>query len=547
MARETENLPQIVAIADLKREGGLYLCKSVRESLSVPKDGVVRCLVRDGEIWLTAQAHEGAPLALESRGRVTLPDDILTALRVADGEPVALIERPGGLALKCVAIERVPASAPKLVDEETPTQLTRRIETAPDPEVWLDRLREALAGTALPYDVRAFLVGRRSLDAWAARRTLGCPDSDDDEYRDALVSARVEAQSPDGSWGGDVVRTARVLRDLADLDLGRDHPAVDRGAAWLVARPQSDYNPGQWFATDALVAEQAQVIASREAGEGGRFRSLKVSQKRRVMAGDSLIRNPCGPLIMWPNALVLDALLRLGYGGHPRVETALRTMRSNDWCECGYQHGTHGWRRVDPMNDEELAAFETRCIRAYHCAGLASEDDLRKMDLSHRGSYLRVERLSSNDGGRFRLAGPDHIQGCEFVTTRSMAVVDDPRMRRFAEAHLWRFASRQRPDGTFPPERYGTGFGWIGTLGLFARFDHPVAKLVILRAVPRLVDTQQPDGSWQQPVKVGRQTYAREDAATRTVIGCLRRVGAWLPSFFWSSGGEWHPVPAAER
>jgi bifunctional DNA-binding transcriptional regulator/antitoxin component of YhaV-PrlF toxin-antitoxin module len=111
MAKKTENLPQVVVIADLKREGGLYLRKSVRESLGVPKDGVVRCFERDGEIWLTAQAHKGAPLALEGRGRVTLPDDVLTALRVADGEPVALIERPEGLALKRVAIEQVPASA----------------------------------------------------------------------------------------------------------------------------------------------------------------------------------------------------------------------------------------------------------------------------------------------------------------------------------------------------------------------------------------------------------------------------------------------------
>ena len=38
----TGKLPQVVAIMDLKREGGLTFRISVRESLGVPKDGVVR-------------------------------------------------------------------------------------------------------------------------------------------------------------------------------------------------------------------------------------------------------------------------------------------------------------------------------------------------------------------------------------------------------------------------------------------------------------------------------------------------------------------------
>ena len=54
------------------------------------------------------------------------------------------------------------------------------------------------------------------------------------------------------------------LQLLIDLGLTQDDKAVRDAANWLLARPQSEHNPGMFFGHDALVAEQAQIVAQRE-------------------------------------------------------------------------------------------------------------------------------------------------------------------------------------------------------------------------------------------------------------------------------------------
>ena len=55
--------------------------------------------------------------------------------------------------------------------------------------------------------------------------------------------------------------TEGLLRELTDLGLTREDDAVQRAAGWLLARPQSAHNPGMFFGSDALVAEQAQIVS----------------------------------------------------------------------------------------------------------------------------------------------------------------------------------------------------------------------------------------------------------------------------------------------
>jgi len=130
-----------------------------------------------------------------------------------------------------------------------------------------------------------------------------------------------------------------------------------------------------------------------------------------------------------------------------------------------------------------------------------------------------------------------HIQGCEFITTRSLAGVRDPDVRRFAEAHLWRFAGNQLPDGMFPAERYGSGFGQVGILEAFSRYPHhPVAQMVILRSLAWLVEAQRPDGAWEQPSAGSRRDDRRADATTRAVVNVLGAVRHYLPEGFWDAG-----------
>jgi hypothetical protein len=117
----------------------------------------------------------------------------------------------------------------------------------------------------------------------------------------------------------------------------------------------------------------------------------------------------------------------------------------------------------------------------------------------------------------------EHTQGCEFITTRAMSRVRDHRMRRFAEAHLWRFASRQHaPDGAFAVEKYGKGFDQAGILEAMSRYDHPASKVTVLRALPWIVEAQNEDGSWGEG--------SRRDGSTLAILSALLSVRAYLPS-----------------
>jgi hypothetical protein len=117
----------------------------------------------------------------------------------------------------------------------------------------------------------------------------------------------------------------------------------------------------------------------------------------------------------------------------------------------------------------------------------------------------------------------DHFQGCEVITTRALSRVQDEGMRRYAEAHLWRFASRQQaPDGLFPEESYGTGLTRTGFLQLFARYDHPASKVAIMRALPWIVAAQNEDGSWGEG--------GGKDVATYAALSALASLGELLPA-----------------
>lgn len=171
---------------------------------------------------------------------------------------------------KLEIIEREATQA-RLYDRETTTRITRRVDTNPMPEKRIPLLAEQFQDLALRHDVMNFLDGRQSLAAWQARQLLGRPDAADDALRQTSIEQRLEEQSEDGSWAGAAIATARNLRELLDLGLSQTDDPVQRAAGWLLARPQSAHNPGMLFAAEALVAEQAQIVAQRQAGKGAAF------------------------------------------------------------------------------------------------------------------------------------------------------------------------------------------------------------------------------------------------------------------------------------
>ena len=494
-----ETIPQALTFTSVAHGGRVGLTKAVRQHLG---GDTLYFDIRD-EVLLTGQATATAESAQVLGRWMTLPEAVRQVLGVERGALLAMVQRKGAIALKAATVEDRPGDHAEILDIETPCTLTRIVRTTSTPDVLLPRLQSRHQDTRLRYDVRSFLARLATFPAWQTLKLLDCAGPADGALREQFIGERLAAQEDNGSWDDSVILTARVLHELADLDLTREDASIQRAVAWLMARPQSEHNPGQWFATDALVAEQADIVASRQQGKGGRFRQLKTLEKKRVMSGDDLIRAPCGPRIMWPTGLVLEALLKLGYEEHARVQITLRTLTTSDWCECGYQHGLSGWRQREPLTDQQLTAFEQACVAQYRYGGIG---DVKWLTGSE--APLRIAHEATSEGDRYALRMPGHIQGCEFITTRSLSRVQHLAARRFAEAHLWRFAGIQRADGTFPSESYGSGFSQAGILEAIARYDHPASHIILLRALPWMVAAQNKDGSWGEEPHKDLETLA---------------------------------------
>ena len=87
--------------------------------------------------------------------------------------------------------------------------------------------------------------------------------TDDVQLREQLTRERAGLQEDDGSWAHDPMLTARTIRELCELG-GTGSEPVERGAAWLLERPESEANPGMFFVTDRLVDRQAEILAKLE-------------------------------------------------------------------------------------------------------------------------------------------------------------------------------------------------------------------------------------------------------------------------------------------
>jgi len=507
-------IPQIISIVPISPDGRINIDKSVKKYLGMK--GTLFLHIRD-EVLLSAERRKGEEVDVKDGKYITLTEEALGRLQIRTRSLVGLVQRSNAVAIKKFEVSEREGERARIVDLEAKYNITRTIEVNPIPGKALRELKRKYKRLKLRYDVMKFLKGRRTFEAWKARRILGKAERSDKDLRRELVRERLESQSEDGSWQGASTITARNLRELADLGMRRDAKEVRRAVSWLMERPESPYNPGMFFVTDELVKEQEEVIRRRRRqtkGPRDRFRQKRGPEIRLVKAGDALIGKPCGPRIMWPNALVLEALLKLGYEGNERVRRALRTLLIHDWCECAYQHGLSGFRRQEPYSIEEITRTEEGCTLQFRYGGMS--DPMREANKA----IPRIGRNIKAEAEEYTLRMPEHLQGCELITTRAMSLVRDERIKRYAEAHLWRFAGRQHSaDGRFIgkyPEGYFSN-SQAGYLGLFASYDHPVSKVAIMRSIPWIIDNQNRDGSWgDEPNK---------DGSTLAVISALQNVG----------------------
>jgi len=517
----TKGIPQIIAIASVSHDGKLNLKKTVLEHLGVRKAERL-FLDTQNEILLSAAEGTGEEISVLAGNKLRLQEEVLNRLAIAGGSLVGYVQRENAVAVKKVEIVEEQGETATAFDLETTRRIVRKAITNPLPEELLPQLEDRYKDLHLNHDVGSFLRGRQTLEAWQARKILGISEASDEELRRELISARLLKQEADGSWENNVILTARNLRELAELGMTREDGEIQKAVQWLMDRPQSPHNPGMWFLTDELVEEQEEVVRRRmqqTSGTRDRFRKRPASEIKMVKAGDDLIRNSCGPRIMWPNAMALEALLALGYEENERVQTAIQTLMLGRWCECAYQHGLSIGSEISRKKRSSIDDFEKARITQYRYGGWRSLNDLRE-NVDYKAGTLRprVAHTHREELDEYAVTGLISPQGCEWMTTSAFTPVRSRTARRVAEAHLWRFAGLQNtPDGRFssPLGELWHSHAWY--LQVFSGYDTPVAKVAILRSAPWILENQNEDGSWG--------AGPERESATLAVVKALRRVG----------------------
>lgn len=518
-------LPQVLAIVKATRQRKISLRREVRRHLGVT-DGPLYLHV-NREVLLTPKKAAGAVAADVKGSRLCLPEDVFARLDLAPDDHVAVIQRERAAAVKKLDFAFREGERSGVSDVETPLLVTRSATTNMAPAALLPRLAKKHAKKKLKRDVRRFLAGRESFEAWRARRLLGCPDAGDAALRTALIERRLASQSGDGSWDGKVMLTARMLKELHELGVSARRKAVKAAAEWLLARDESAVNPGMFFLTDDLVERQRVCLREKK-----RFRDRKPKELELAAEADPMIRESCGPRILWPNGCVLDALVRLGYEKNRRVQRALKSTLLVGWCECAAQLG-HGIRTRDGVLsadeiergiDAKIAARREAEAARYAFGGIDGENGLTEMDPNRQPVLGRTGHQRKGGKDIYPLRMPSYVGTCEPMSMRAYWHVRDKRLRELATLHTGTLVGRQRPDGTIDSPRSDRFLHCSQAvfLHVLAMFDHPYSRVGIFRYIPWLIARQNRDGSWGDD--------PHKDAATALIVESLLRAKGFLPA-----------------
>ena len=281
--------------------------------------------------------------------------------------------------------------------------------------------------------------------------------------------------------------TALAVIGLSDAGLPPDHPALRRGAGWLL---------------DEEIRVAGDWAVRRPGLEPGGW-AFEFENDNYPDIDDT--------------AEVVMALRRVDHPDGERLEAAVR--RGVEWL-VGMQSSDGGWAAFDADNTRRLAYELPFCdfgavidppsadVTAHSVEMLAGEG--LAGDHRIRRGLAWLERSQEADGSWFGRWGANFVYGTGAVVPAAVAAgvsTADPRIRRavrWLEAH-------QNPDGGWGEDMrsYDDPSGWAGR-GESTASQTAWALLALLAAGDRrsrsaergvvwLADTQRPDGTWDEP------------------------------------------------
>jgi len=517
-----KELSQIICIAKVGKDNKLQVKSAVFKYLD-QQPGERLYLKFENEFLINTKEITGVEIPLINNRFIILPEDVLKHLEVELNSHVCFIQRPNAVAIKKFIVEEKRADAPCLYDQESQYINKRIIETFPNPEILLEKLQTKYRDFKLKYDHLKIWLYDESYTGWKAREILEISRDDEEDIRNNLIQECLAKQGSDGSWDGNIIVTARVLKELADFGMNRNYPQIAKAITWLLSKPESEYNPGMFFITDEALNEQLEIIKIREdknkaKDKKPRFRKF-ISTERKIMEqADELFNNPCGPRLLWPNAFVLETLLAYGYETHERVHRMMQTLLlGHNWCECGFQHGISGFRSLEPKTIDDIAKFEKQTKNEFLLGGIRSIKYLYSKTSIR--IQKRLEEISSNEIDVYPIDILHQIQGCEMITTQALNQVKDNMMKRYAEAHIWRYATilnNISDDPILMKHNKKYSVSPYTLLKLFGSYNTLPAKIGTLISLPWIIQNQNEDGTWGKDNQRNNATLAVLSALKKT-------------------------------
>jgi squalene-hopene/tetraprenyl-beta-curcumene cyclase len=378
------------------------------------------------------------------------------------------------------------------------------------------------------------LKGYERLPSWAPPKVL--------LRRLALRLAEqwiVRRQESDGSWGGIQPPWVYSLLALHVLGYPPDHPAMARGLEGLDRFTIHDRRGRRLEACQSPVWDTAlAVVALADAGVAPDHPALVRAGKwlldqEVTVAGDWAVRRPeLAPggwafefaNVNYPDvddtAEVVLALRRVA--GLDAIRRQQAVGRAVAWVE-GMQSRSGGWAAFDADNTSRLCAALPFCdfgevtdppsadVTAHAVEMLADEPDADPRRLREGVAWLRAEQ--ERGGSWFGRWGANHVYGTGAAVPALVAAGVGPDDLSIARAVSW-LERHQNVDGGWgedlrsydDPKAVGRGtstasqtaWALLALLAAGRRDSEPVR-----RGIGFLVDTQGPDGTWDEELFTG--------------------------------------------
>ncbi len=469
---------------------------------------------------------------------VQVPEWVSSQLQPSRGDSLCITQRGDDFFLKKLQLVSESSDVPgcTVMDSFTRRTVTRHCALNADLEQ-INQKRLATLSASLgsfPRDpVKPLVKAEEQIGLLARRELLGRWNQSDQTLARRYRQEALCDQQPDGSWADSSAITALRLIRLLNLGANRRTPGVIEAANWLLESTEPAGFPGMFMFDEETVQRFNQWRASHSGSDRTEPKPTPTQVEAFLESVDLLgVSNSfCELKLTWTTAAVTEALLRLGFAEHPRVIRAIHTQlalrRGGRWCGCGNYQASRGVRTTEgplDFNHFPVSLARPKRNRVNTTDWPTKGKDALGMDCtdryesraagSERAVVFRLPSLGSGD--------------CTFAVHRGLAWHPDYPGSSLETLAALEWEYRQGWDGSWTGNSPSFVFNCLSLLTC------PLAGFVVLRSVPLLIRTQDPQGFWSEGPDMAHQGWARSrprlpcpSAETTTLAICraLRRFG----------------------